>query len=209
LINGVTTAGAALAIGARLLGNGPAGGSVQGLIEDAWAATRRDVTGAPVFIPHVVAERGPLWLTEPRTALLGMVASTGARQAARGALEGVLFADRMIIESCVSPDQGPVLLSGAFGSDVAVPQLLADLLDKDIRVVDEGHLPSIGAAGMAVETLEGHAVPAPTSRLVHPRASWRAAVEDRWHQYQDLWQLVVGRPPLAPLRTQPGLTPAA
>ena len=102
-----------------------------------------------------------------------MVAGTGERQAARGALEGVLFADRMIIESCVSPDQGPVLLSGAFGSDVAVPQLLADMLDKDIRVVDEGHLPSIGAAAMAVETLEGHAVPAPSSRLVHPRASWR------------------------------------
>jgi xylulokinase len=108
----------------------------------------------------------------------------------------------------VSPDQGPVLLSGAFGSDVAVPQLLADLLDKDIRVVDEGHLPSIGAAAMAVETLEGHEVPGPSSRLVHPRVSWRGAVEERWQHYQELWELVVGRPPLTPLHTQPGLVPA-
>ncbi|GAA2721543.1 xylulokinase [Cellulomonas aerilata] len=208
LINGVTNGGDALAIGAQLLGYGTSGGSVQSLIEDAWAATRRDVTDAPVFIPHVVAERGPLWLDQPRTALIGMVSGTGQRQAARGALEGVLFADRMIIESCVSPDQGPVLLSGAFGSDVAVPQLLADMLDKDIRVVDEGHLPSIGAASMAVETLEGHEVPGPSSRLVHPRASWHDAVEDRWQHYQELWQLVVGRPPLAPLRTRPSLIPA-
>ena len=209
LINGVTNGGDALALGAQLLGYGNHGGSVQSLIEDAWADPRRDVGGAPVFIPHVMPERGPLWLTEPRTALIGMVAGTGERQAARGVLEGVLFADRMIIESCVSPDQGPVLLSGAFGSDVAVPQMLADLLDKDIRVVDEGHLPSIGAAAMAVETLEGHAVPAPSSRLVHPRASWRTAVEDRWQHFQELWQLVVGRPPLAPLRTPSGLTTVA
>jgi xylulokinase len=87
--------------------------------------------------------------------------------------------------------------------------MLADLLDKDIRVLDEGHLPSIGAAAMAVETLEGRTVPAPPSRLVHPRSSWHAAVEERWQQYQEHWQLVVGRPPLTPLRTQPGLTPAA
>ncbi len=202
LINGVTNGGDALAIGAQLLGYGTSGGSVQSLIEDAWAASRRDLTDAPVFIPHVVAERGPLWLDQPRTALIGMVSATGARQAARGALEGVLFADRMIIESCVSAEQGPVLLSGAFGSDVAVPQLLADHLDKDIRVVDEGHLPSIGAAGMAVETLEGHSVPAPSSRLVHPRTSWRSAVADRWQHYQEHWQQVVGRPPLEPLRTR-------
>ncbi|MGY4645951.1 xylulokinase [Cellulomonas sp. URHB0016] len=209
LINGVTNGGDALAIGARLLGYGNHGGSVQSLIEDAWADPRRDVGGAPVFIPHVVPERGPLWLTEPRTALIGMVAGTGERQAARGVLEGVLFADRMIIESCVSPDQGPVLLSGAFGSDVAVPQLLADLLDKDVRVVDESHLPSIGAAAMAVETLEGHTVAPPSSRLVHPRESWRTAIEDRWQHYQELWQLVVGRPPLTPLRTPSDLTTVA
>lgn len=208
LINGVTNGGDALAIGARLLGYGSSGGSVQSLVGDAWAATRRDLANAPVFIPHVVPERGPLWLTEPRTALIGMVASTGPRQAARGAVEGVLFADRIIIESCVAPEQGPILLSGAFGTDVAVPQLVADVLDKEIRVLDEGHLPSIGAAAMALETLEGRTVPAPPSRLVHPRSSWRPAVEERWQQYQEHWRLVVGRPPLTPLPARPGLVPA-
>ena len=203
LLNGVTNGGDALAIGARLLGYGTSGGSVQSLVEDAWEAGRRDTAGAPVFVPHVVPERGPLWFGAPRTALIGLVSSTSARAAARGVLEGVLFADRLVIETCVAPDQGPVLLSGAFGTDIALPQLLADALDKDIRVLDEGHLPSIGAAAMALETLTGAVVPPPASRPVHPRASWRQTVAERWQEYRDHWLSVVGEPlpePLPPSR---------
>lgn len=81
-----------------------AGGAVQSLIEDAWKAKPKDVLqGAPIFIPHVVPERGPLWLDKPRTALLGLLPSTAPEVAARGVVEGVLFADRLIIESLCRP----------------------------------------------------------------------------------------------------------
>ncbi|MFT4280860.1 xylulokinase [Microbacterium sp.] len=206
LLNGVTNGGDALAIGARLLGYGRSGGSVQSLVEDAWAVGRRDTASAPVFIPHVVPERGPLWFNRPHTALIGLVASTRTATAARGVLEGVLFADRLVIESCVADDQGPIMLSGAFGSDVALPQILSDILGKDTCVLDESHLPSIGAAAMALETLEGTVFPVPISRPVHPRESWRDTVGERWNEYRDRWTAIVGTPPPRPLGSH---TPAA
>lgn len=207
LVNGVTNGGDALAIGARMLGYGQGADAVDRLVADAGRAAPRDTDGAPVFIPHVVPERGPLWLDRPRTALAGLVAGTSAPAAARGVLEGVLFADRMIIESCVAADQGPLFLSGAFGADAVVPQLLADVLQREIHVLDEGHLPSLGAAAMARETLEGIRTPAPTARPVLPRAAWQDATARRWAGFRALWQDFVGRPPLEPLTASPASHP--
>ncbi|UNX55388.1 FGGY family carbohydrate kinase [Georgenia sp. TF02-10] len=193
LINGVTNGGDALAMGAQLLGYGMAGGAVQSLIEDAWKAKPKDVLqGAPIFIPHVVPERGPLWLDKPRTALLGLLPSTAPEVAARGVVEGVLFADRLIIESCVVPEQGEILLSGAFGSDVVLPHILADVLQSTIQVLDESHLPSIGAAAMCAETIEGVRPTCPSSRPVLPRRAWKETVERRWDEYRAQWEAVVG-----------------
>ena len=110
---------------------------------------------APVFIPHTRPERGPLWFAEPRTALLGAIPDPAAPSAARGVVEGVLFADRMIIESCIGAQQRTLYVSGAFGFEPELPQLLADALDRDILVVDESHLPAIGAAAMCAEVLDG------------------------------------------------------
>ena len=131
---------------------------------------------APVFIPHTRPERGPLWFAEPRTALLGAIPDPAAPAAARGVVEGVLFADRMIIESCIGAQQRTLYVSGAFGFEPELPQLLADALDRDILVVDESHLPAIGAAAMCVEVLDGHVVAPPQARRVRPRPEWRSIV---------------------------------
>ena len=50
-----------------------------------------------------------------------------------------------------------------------MPQLLADVLERDILVVDESHLPAIGAAAMCVEVLDGRVVIPPQARRVQPR----------------------------------------
>jgi sugar (pentulose or hexulose) kinase len=49
-------------------------------------------------------------------------------------------------------------ISGAFGNEPEMPQLLADALDRDILVVDESHLPAVGAAAMCAEVLDGQIV---------------------------------------------------
>ena len=154
---------------------------------------------APVFIPHTRPERGPLWFAEPRTAVLGAIQDTSAPSAARGIVEGVLFADRMIIESCIGEQQRTLYVSGAFGVDPELPQLLADTLDRDILVVDESHLPAIGAAAMCSEVLGEQVIPPPAARRVTPRAEWRATVSRRWHEFRQAWSDVTATAPLTTL----------
>jgi xylulokinase len=209
LINGVINGGDALALGAKMLGYGLGDVAVAGMIGIAGRATPQDMTGAPVFIPHVRAERGPLWFAEPRTALLGLLTDTSSLAAARGVVEGVLFADRMIIESCISKHQRTLCVSGAFGADPELPQMLADALDREIQVIDESHLPAIGAAGMCAEGLHGKRIPPPPARSVKPRPDWRDATEQRWQQYRQVWTAVTGMEPLATLDEPAEMTASA
>jgi xylulokinase len=195
LINGVINGGDALAEGAARLGYGQGDIAVQVLVGTAFQAQPDQMADAPVFIPHTRPERGPLWFAEPRTALVGAIPDPSAPAAARGIIEGVLFADRMIVESCIGADQRTLYVSGAFGFEPEMPQLLADILDRDILVVDESHLPAIGAAAMCVEVVEGRVVAPPQFRRVKPRPGWRSVVAQRWHQYREVWSTVTETPP--------------
>jgi xylulokinase len=211
LINGVINGGDSLAEGAARLGYGQGDIAVEALVGTAFQAQPNHMKDAPVFIPHTRPERGPLWFAEPRTALLGAVDDPATPAAARGIVEGVLFADRMIIESCIGAQQRTLYVSGAFGHEPELPQLLADALDRDILVVDESHLPAIGAAAMCVDVLEGNAVPAPQARLVRPRPEWRNVVAERWQSYRQVWSTVTGCQPPSTLDevidTQPAVVP--
>jgi xylulokinase len=195
LINGVINGGDALAAGAERLGYGQGDIAVEALVGMAFQATPDQTAEAPVFIPHIRPERGPLWFAEPRTALIGEIPDPPTPAAARGIVEGVLFADRMIVESCIGAEQRTLYVSGAFGFEPKMPQLLADILDRDILVVDESHLPAIGAAAMCVEVLEGTVVTPPQARRVRPRPEWRTLVAQRWQQYREIWSTVTETPP--------------
>jgi xylulokinase len=199
LINGVINGGDALADGAHRLGYGDGDCAVASLVGTAFRATPGEAATAPVFIPHTRPERGPLWFAEPRTALLDIGPDIAAPAAARGIVEGVLFADRMIVESCIGSDQRTLYVSGAFGDEPELPQLLADALDRDILVVDESHLPAVGAAAMCGEVLDGHVIGAPAARRVSPRAEWRDTLAARWHEFRREWSTVTGVPPLGTL----------
>ena len=199
LINGVINGGDALAEGAARLGYGHGDIAVEALVGTAFQTQPDQMTDAPVFIPHTRPERGPLWFAEPRTALLGAIPDPATPAAARGVVEGVLFADRMIIESCIGAQQRTLYVSGAFGFEPEMPQLLADILDRDILVVDESHLPAIGAAAMCVEVIDGRVVAPPQSRRVQPRPEWRSLVDQRWQQYREIWSTVTGTLPLSTL----------
>jgi xylulokinase len=195
LINGVINGGDALAHGAERLGYGQGDVAVEAMVGVAFRADPDQTAAAPVFIPHIRPERGPLWFAEPRTALLGTVVDNAGPSAARGVVEGVLFADRMIIESCICADQRTLYVSGAFGFEPELPQLLADTLDREILVVDESHLPAIGAASMCAEVLGGQVVSPPPSRRVKSRPEWRDVVAKRWQQYREMWSTVTGTAP--------------
>lgn len=200
LVNGVTNGGVALATAARLLG---VDGRVGELIRRAGRLRHREAADAPVFVPHVTAERGPFWLERPASGLLGMDASTTPEQLAYGIVSGVILADRLVIGATL-PRAGldPLFLTGSFGEDRALPQLLADLTHRRYLVLSEPDLPAIGAAMMAAEATGGPEVPfAPVASPVDPCAS-DPALDAQWSRFQSLWSQVTGLDPAT--ISQPG-----
>ncbi len=196
LINGATNGGQALAHAAALLGYGSSPNSVRNLIADASRADPKQVAEAPIYIPHVTAERGPLWLPEARTAMVGLTATTDRASAARGVLEGVLLGDKMVLDHCVSARQPDVLLAGTHTKDQLMPQLLADVLGRTIHLVEETHLPAVGAALMCLEVFSGTVRAVPSGPGITPRPQWRDLARQRAERFADTWTAVVGRMPL-------------
>ncbi|MEV1248211.1 FGGY-family carbohydrate kinase [Nonomuraea sp. NPDC050022] len=187
LWHSATNGGVALSVAARLLGYGDA---VEELIARAGAATIAQAEAAPVFIPHVTPERGPLWLERPRTALLGYLPDTDAWSAAWGAVEGVAFAVRLMLG-----DSAHVVMVGSL--DYA--GIVADLFGRPVHLVEETYLPAMGAAAMAAEGTDGVILPAPPYRRIGPRPEWVHVVAARWESYGETWGRIVGRPaPTAP-----------
>jgi xylulokinase len=163
----------------------------------AGRARPEDAEDAPVFIPHTAAERGPLWLREAHTALLGMLPHTTAESAAWGITEGVAFASRLVLEMCTEgrlAPHDPVYMAGTFAAGDAYPQVVADALGRPVRLVAESHLPAVGAAAMAAASVDGVALPRPDARLVEPRPEWTATVDRRWRRFARQWSGVVDRP---------------
>ena len=183
--------------------------AVEALVGTEFKSETAQMYSATVFITHTRPERGPLWFAEARTAVLGAIPDTSSPSAARGIVEGVLFADRMIIESCIGEQQRTLYVSGAFGVDPELPQLLADSLDRDILVVDESHLPAIGAAAMCAEVLGNQVIAPPAARRVTPRAEWQATVSRRWQEYRQAWSDVTATAPLTTLDEAAATSPHA
>ncbi|AIJ24748.1 xylulokinase [Amycolatopsis methanolica] len=209
LTHGAINGGDALAMGARLLGHGRSGDAVARLTADAGRATPDKIVDAPVFIPHVVPERGPLWLERPRTALQGLVPGTESRAAAWGVVEGVVFAARLVMEICVTgnlPPSTPIILTGHFGPSDPFPQIVADAFCRPVDLVEESHLPAMGAAGMAAVASGHPPVSAPAARRVLPRPEWMGVIGRRWRRFAEHWTAVVGRPFPVPVH-QPGHDP--
>jgi xylulokinase len=197
LSHGASNGGDALAMGANLLGYGTSRDAVHRMTVAAGQAQPQDVEDAPVFIPHVAAERGPLWLASPRTALVGLLPGTSPYAAAWGAVEGTAFAARLILEVCTAgqlAEEAPVLLTGNFGAEEVFPQIVADVLARPVELVTESHLPAMGAAAMAAAATRGKPLPPPTARRIEPRPGWGPTIARRWHRFARQWSATVGRP---------------
>lgn len=195
LINGVTNGGDALGTMAMLCGFG----SVAQLVALAAKADADEIGRAPVFVGHVMPERGPIWLADPRTALVGVTRHTTRTELAHAILEGVLLTDRMVMEATVPAWIQAIRLTGAFGSDLSLPQAMADMMGRSFDIITEADLPAIGAAMMAAAS-QGVDVPAvlPTG-TVTPGPERAELVTARRAQYRDVWQQVTGRQSVTPI----------
>ncbi|MFT4262958.1 MAG: FGGY-family carbohydrate kinase [Nocardioides sp.] len=203
LINGVTNGGDSLAVAATVLGFGGKESAVAEIIRLAVTLSPDEVESAPFYIPHVMPERGPFWFEQPCSGLTGMTRTTTRAQLARAVLDGVIFADRMVLEATVPPGDSAIYLTGAFGEDPVLPQLLADATGRRYDVALEPDLPAIGAAAMCAEAVHAVIPRRLTTSRVKPRAKRVARAEQRWQRFREEWSKVTGRDPLAPILPEP------
>jgi len=192
LVNGVTNGGLALAHAAQLAGQADVGALIQLATGDSGA-----VPTTPIFVPHVTAERGPFWLDEPVSAVVGATSQTSPGQLASALVNGVVFADRLVLEATLPASDLPLLLTGAYGDDLALPQRISDLCSRPLLVTSEPDLPAIGVAMLAAEAVHG-SVPdfGPATQLVEPGRS-SELVEPAWAAFRSTWAERTGLDPTA------------
>lgn len=199
LINGVTNGGDVLALAAAQFGFGGEESAVKELIRLATELPHEALDGAPVFVPHLMPERGPFWFEQPCAGLAGLTRSTTRAQLARAVLEGVIFADRMLLESIIPPGEETIFLTGAFGEDPVLPQLLADATGRSYRVALEPDLPAMGAAAMSAAALGQETPCALATSDISPQDGADEVLAGRWVTFVTHWSEMTGREPLPPL----------
>ena len=104
----------------------------------------------PVFIPNVTRERPFQPYPGPGAAFVGAGLHHDSADLSRAALEGVLLGIRMAVEALpVSASTDPMLLAGGASMVPGYRQMLADILGRDLEVVDVEAASARGAALIA------------------------------------------------------------
>ncbi|MER3387339.1 xylulokinase [Microcella pacifica] len=148
LLHGATNGGLALSVGANLIGL-----EVGELIRMATELSWRDRVEAPVFVPHVIAERGPFWQDSPLSGLIGLTSETDKHAAAWAVLEGVFFADRVVLEVVADPEpEKAIILNVDLASSSSLAQVASDVLGVPLAVCSESHLSARGASVLAARS---------------------------------------------------------
>jgi xylulokinase len=192
LLHGAVNGGLALSIGAESFGFGPGTQGVQRMLRAALEAPPALIRSAPVFIPHVRAERGPLWLDSPRSALIGN-RNQDESAIAWAVVEGVAFGDQLVWDSFGDPSDAPVLLAGDLGPAPTFSSVLADAFGTEVRLAREPHLPAIGAAmlggrGVGVSVMSTIAF----EHAVKPRRFLSSLLDQRRKLFQETRESLLG-----------------
>lgn len=185
LRHGVCNGGLALSVAARMLGYGTGSDAVQALVDRAMVADVGAIQRAPWFIPHVRTERGPFWIGGPRAGFVGMTADTDEDAAAWAAVEGVLFTDRLVLESFSSRTSHDVILAGDVRAGGAFAQLASDLCAVPMSVSNESHLPAVGAALLAAEGVGSLLSFEQNLERFKPRPELGRLIESRWNGFTE------------------------
>ena len=107
------------------------------------------------FLPYLRKARSPYWDGRLKGTLYGLTADHSLGHMARALLEAVTFDLRTIVdimqrESTLAPH---IVLTGGLSKSPIIPQLLADVLNRELRVPEDGEGSIAGAAILALRGL--------------------------------------------------------
>jgi xylulokinase len=182
--------GAAVAWFANMLGKSPADIS-------ALAASVPPSSAIPLFLPHLMGERAPLWDASSRGVFARIDGRAGAAEMARSVLEGVAFSARLAFEALQHSAGVELSLANIGGggsrSDVWC-QVRADALGFALQRTSVPDAAAIGAAILA--GCGSGAFPSLTEavrslvrfdRTFEPDRSLRGYYDDKFGRYRELY----------------------
>jgi len=185
LAHGATNGGLALAEGAALV-SGVRDSAVADTIAAAASLGLDEIAEAPFFLPHVTAERGPLWMSQPATGFIGHAAKRASdpRLASWAVVEGVVFADRLVLEHMAAGDAEPLNVAADLSTGGEFVQIAADAFGRELVVIEEPHLSAVGSARHAARASGVQMPPVSAEVRFSPRQDHAALLESRWHAWR-------------------------
>lgn len=107
-------------------------------------------------LPFLMGERGPAWLRERRSVVLGMTPSTTPEQLIRAWVEALSYRIGRVaarLEATLGPTREVLASGGALHASPLWARMLADVLDRPLALSVEPEATSRGAALVALERL--------------------------------------------------------
>lgn len=115
----------------------------------AQAAASKAGSGGVLFLPWLAGERSPFMDPDARGAFIGLSLTTSKADMSRAILEGVAYSYRALLDVMPELDpSSPLVLAGGPGKSPLWMQILADVLQRRIRVVADAQ--HAGARGVAL-----------------------------------------------------------
>ncbi len=119
---------------------------------DRWAAAVPAGSNGLVFLPYLAGERSPNWNADARGVLFGLSLAHDYRHLARATLEGVAYRMRTILEPMeeVAGRAAELRAAGGFVRSPLWLQIVADVLNRELALVDSPEASALGAAQLAM-----------------------------------------------------------
>ena len=142
-------------LGSSLLGAGTAAGGGEGdsyELMNRLAAEAGPGAGGLLFLPYLRKARSPYWDGRLKGTIYGLTADHGAGHVARALLEAVAFDLRTILGlmSARIATEPQVVFTGGLARSPILPQLLADVLGREVRTPEDSEGSVAGAAIMGL-----------------------------------------------------------
>jgi len=119
---------------------------------DRWAAAVPAGSNGLLFLPYLAGERSPNWNADARGVLFGLSLAHDYRHLARATLEGVAYRMRTILEPMeeVAGRASELRAAGGFVRSPLWLQIVADVLNRELVLVDSPEASALGAAQLAL-----------------------------------------------------------
>ncbi|MBS1611001.1 MAG: gluconate kinase, partial [Bacteroidetes bacterium] len=105
-----------------------------------------------IFLPYILGERAPVWDADARGVFIGIRSHHTIKHFMRAVIEGVCFALLQVLKMIEEKSEIKILYAtGGFTQSNLWLQLLADILNKEIRVINNADASATGAVYMGMK----------------------------------------------------------